>query len=142
MDDPFKGRYEKACQFEFDVAQKVLSEFEGKLEWGEHNYQAFIFTGKNLKIVFYPHKTSTTGNRSIKCYGSGKDFKLAHALLKIAIGGRNTFDIKNAGSDWQYQMQIAKQRGLETGYLHEQMKHNYNYHYDNEYSDTVSRRIK
>jgi len=141
MDDPFKGRYNEIYQFEFDLATEALKEFGGKMEWGKHNYQAFIYTAPELKITFYPHKTKTTGNHSIRVHGSGKKYNLAHALLKIAAGYRNTFDEK-WGDNHNYASQIAKQRGREFGDLHEKMKFNYEYRYNNEYGDTQSRRIK
>lgn len=59
MQDKLAGKYNSIYGEEFKMVQKILKDFNGKLEWSKNNYEAFTFKSDNLNIIFYPHRTSS-----------------------------------------------------------------------------------
>lgn len=91
MSDPNKGKYQKIFKREFTKAQEVLTDESGLIEWGNHDYEAFIFYSDKVRLTFYPHKT-TAGNYHIRIRGNGsKDPKEANRLMKKLDDSMPTF---------------------------------------------------
>ncbi len=87
MADERAGRYQEYYQAEFTLAKQVLQEANavGNLFWGVHNYEAFIFQGKSVRLIFYPHRTCTGARPPyirVRDQGS-KDIGEAFRLLQL-----------------------------------------------------------
>lgn len=99
MSDPDAGKYNKLFKQQFAIATETLAQRDGQLEWVRHDYQAFIYREPGVCLVFYPHKTSGTGNRHIRVRDQGsKDKKLAKELMESldrAAGFNCTFTRKH-----------------------------------------------
>jgi hypothetical protein len=93
--DPMKGKYCKIFKEEFAKARERLAPLGGKLEYGENDYEAFIFKMPGLHLIFYPHMTSA-GNRHIRVRSAGKTDR---QLLKTAI-----FALAENSCTFQYPM--------------------------------------
>lgn len=87
MADPMKGRYtsKNAFRDEFEKAKARLAPLGGVVSAGVHDYEAFIYEGEGLRLVFYPHKT-TAGNQHIRVRTTGKfdQQKLRQAIYALA----------------------------------------------------------
>ncbi|AJG18857.1 hypothetical protein [Cupriavidus basilensis] len=116
--DPNAGNYQRLAKQEFSIAEKVLAGAGGRLQWGTNDYEAFRFVSPDVTLIFYPHKTSGTGNTSIRVrdQASKKKGKAAHlmALLYVGAGNNNTFYWK----DMEYNTvhRVAQSAGLEYGW--------------------------
>ena len=83
MADPLKGKYTQKGHFrqEFQVACERLAHLGGTVTPGVHDYEAFVYEGEGVRLVFYPHATSA-GNRHIRIRATGKPKEKA---LRAAI---------------------------------------------------------
>jgi hypothetical protein len=72
VSDPLKGKYHKVFSEEYRKADERLRGLDGELVPGEHDYEAFVFTAPGIKLIFYPHKTKSTGNVHIRVRSAGK----------------------------------------------------------------------
>ena len=97
MRDPVAGKYQNWYTPEFKMAAKILKGYDGKLEWSTNDYVAFTFVSEDLKLIFYPHKTSA-GNRHIRVRDGGcksvEDFTRVATLLYKGSGSNCTFPVK------------------------------------------------
>ena len=84
---------------EFSLAKETLWGEPGRLEIATDQYVAFRYIEPNLRLVFYPHKTSA-GNYHLRIrYEGCKDNLRADLLAKRlddAAGFNCTFQRKNA----------------------------------------------
>jgi len=73
MSDPLRGKYTEKRLFRHDfmAAKERLAPLGGKVVAGTNDYEAFIYEGPKLRLIFYPHKTSA-GNYHIRVRPSGK----------------------------------------------------------------------
>lgn len=80
MSDPDKGKYDQLFSREFEkaieVADSIGSKDFGRIEVGKHDYEAWIYTEPGVRLIFYPHKTRSTGNRSIRIRDGGSKDKI------------------------------------------------------------------
>ncbi|AOJ09622.1 hypothetical protein WS71_20095 [Burkholderia mayonis] len=110
---------------EFAIALNVLADAGGELTWSAHDYEAFRFAAPGVRLIFYPHTTSSTGNVSIRVRDSGsKDKKrAAHlmALLYIGAGNNNTFSWK--GMNFNSVLRIKQAAGIEYGWAEPPVNH-------------------
>lgn len=117
--DPNAGKYQRIFRDEFRMAQLVLATAGGKLEWSAADYEAFRFTSPTATLIFYPHKTSSTGNISVRVRSQGsKDAKRAAELmmrLRIGSGYYNTFTTKGANTTGE-EAALCKREKLEMGW--------------------------
>lgn len=122
MIDPNKGRYQKHFKHEWLMAELILKEFCGELKWSDADYEAFRFRCDGVSLIFYPHKTSGTGNIScrVRDAGSKDAVKLRDvlALLRIGAGFCNTFSRK-LHDDWEYTSRLANRLRLQYGWANE-----------------------
>lgn len=97
MRDPAAGKYQNWYTPEFKMATKILRPYNGNLEWSTNDYIAFTFASDDLKLIFYPHKTSA-GNRHIRVRDGGcrsaEDFARAAASLDKGSGFNCTFSVR------------------------------------------------
>lgn len=93
MRDKLAGKYKSIYKSEFNLAKKILKDFEGKLEWSNSEYEAFTFKSDNLSLIFYPHRTSA-GNYHIRVRGKGKNLESVLKLLHEKSGYNCTFSHK------------------------------------------------
>jgi hypothetical protein len=116
--DPNAGKYQKMAKREFAIAGRVLAEAGGELTWSTHDYEAFRFVAPGVRLIFYPHRTSSTGNISIRVRDSGSsNTKLAARLmarLHIGSGNDNTFSWK--GMDLNAMLRVKDAERLEWGW--------------------------
>lgn len=95
MSDPNKKKYRKWFKHEFELAKGILANEAGRIEWVDHDYQAFIYRSNNVCLVFYPHKTSGTGNINIRVRDQhSKNAQKAKMLMRRLYkesGNNNTF---------------------------------------------------
>lgn len=92
--DPLAGKYTHKNQFkhEFETARQRLAHLGGKLIPGVHDYEAFIYEGAGVRLVFYPHTVSTTGNQHIRVRATGKpDPKALRAAIFALAENTCTF---------------------------------------------------
>lgn len=83
MRDKNAGKYQKLYKQEFDDAGNALSGEAGVLEWGIHDYQAFVFRNHEVVLIFYPHRT-TAGNYHIRVRSQGsKNISEANRLMRL-----------------------------------------------------------
>jgi hypothetical protein len=70
--DYWRGKYQKVDEFreQFDIARECLKTWGGELRWGEHDYEAMVYEGDLVKLIFYPHKTSA-GHYHLRVRDSG-----------------------------------------------------------------------
>ncbi|MRT30785.1 hypothetical protein [Herbaspirillum sp. CAH-3] len=102
MKDPRAGKYGKVFQFEFKIAAKVLEPFNGRLEWSSADYEAFTFIRNDVRLVFYPYKSSAQNYALRVRDASSKNKKLASELmarLRIGNGFTTDFTQRNVNSD-------------------------------------------
>lgn len=96
--DPQAGKYQKWFQHEWLMADLILKPLGGTLTWSGKDYEAFLFTSEGVRILFYPHKTTSTGNIQCRIRDHGSKNKLEArrlmALLYIASGHSVTFYCK------------------------------------------------
>lgn len=91
MSDPNAGNYHKFFKREFEKAKEVMSGEIGNLAWGIHDYEAFTFVSDDVRLIFYPHK-STAGNHHIRIRGNGsKNIFEANRLMKKLDDSMSTF---------------------------------------------------
>jgi hypothetical protein len=116
--DPNAGKYQRMAKREFAIARRVLADAGGELEWSTHDYEAFRFVAPGVRLIFYPHTTSSTGNVSIRVRDSGSNDKARAArlmaLLYIGAGNNNTFSWK--GMNFNAVLRIKQDAGLEYGW--------------------------
>ena len=65
MRDPMAGKYKRDYKLEFEIARVVLDGEPGELAWGVHDYEAMTFASADVRLIFYPHKTSA-GNYHLR----------------------------------------------------------------------------
>lgn len=84
--DPMAGRY-TVTEFkaEFEIAKARLAPLGGTFIVGTHNFEAFVYKGDGVKLLFYPHKTSA-GNRHLRVRTAGafKRDALRAAIFALA----------------------------------------------------------
>lgn len=123
--DPNAGKYNKMFDEEFRIAQLVLKPYGGQLIWCTNDYEAFRFVSPAVTILFYPHKTSSTGNISCRVRDQGsKNKKLAAELmirLKVGSGHWTTFTQKSNATHNE-ESDLCKREGLEMGWAREQVR--------------------
>lgn len=94
-------RKRRAWQDEFDVAALVLKGEPGTVEWATDDHVTFRYRDPDVRIVFYPHRTSA-GNYHLRIRDEGsKDKRRFNDLaerLYIGSGFSCTFQMKNSGS--------------------------------------------
>ena len=72
MSDPMAGKYtKKLFKAEFETAKKRLAPLGGTVSPGIHDYEAFIYEGDGVRLIFYPHRTSAS-NYHIRIRTGGK----------------------------------------------------------------------
>lgn len=87
MIDPLAGRYHKEFKREFALAKELVAPIGGSVEPGKHNYEAFIYTHEDVRILFYPHKT-TAGNYHLRVRDHGsKNKSRAVEIMKMLDDG-------------------------------------------------------
>lgn len=70
--DPMAGKYTlREFKEEFEKAKARLAPLGGTVSSGVHDYEAFVYDTLDLRLVFYPHKT-TARNYHIRVRTSGK----------------------------------------------------------------------
>ncbi len=97
MSDPNKKKYRKWYADEFELARKTLADEPGTLEWSQHDYEAFVFKGPAVHLIFYPHKTSALNYHIRVRDSNSKDKERAKALMRAldkAAGHYCTFTSK------------------------------------------------
>ena len=94
MKDKLAGKYKSIYNNEFKLAEKILKDFGGNLEWSTNDYEAFTFKNDEINIIFYPHKTSA-GNYHIRVRGNGKNINEFLDLLYKKSGFNCTFSRKH-----------------------------------------------
>lgn len=84
MKDPNRGKYKKLYSDDFKRAEDyLLPLYNGALTWSNADYQAFQYQTEGVKIIFYPHKTSS-GNYHIRVRdGGSKDKIRAQAIMDV-----------------------------------------------------------
>lgn len=87
--DPMAGKY-TICEFkrDFETAKARLAPLGGTFIVGTHNFEAFVWKGDGVKLLFYPHKTSA-GNRHLRVRTAGA-FKPAALRAAIFALAENT----------------------------------------------------
>lgn len=116
------GKYRQWFKHEFAMAELVLKNAGGQLQWSQNDYEAFRFVAPRVCIIFYPHKTSGTGNVSCRVRDAGsQDKNKAKRLMNqlyVGAGHNNTFSQNNQGHfgahDW------ARQTGTKFGWADEE----------------------
>lgn len=90
-----KADYRREFKDDFALAAKILGK---PVEWSPHAYEAFRFESKNVKLIFYPHRTSA-GHYHIRVRDGGSvDVSLARKLMVKLYedsGFNRTFSCKN-----------------------------------------------
>ena len=71
--DPLAGQYTQKRYFrdEFIKAQQRLAPLGGRVVPGTHDYEAFIYEGTDVRLIFYPHTVKRTLNQHIRVRVSG-----------------------------------------------------------------------
>ena len=123
--DPMAGKYQQWFKHEFAVARLILKEVDdGQLHWGTTDYEAFRFLSPRVRLIFYPHKTSRTGNVSLRVRdASSPDRALALRLMRclyIGSANDNTFSHKDMGLNDM--LQYARQAGLTFGWADKEVR--------------------
>ena len=93
MADPLAGKYTQKRHFlhEFNVARERLAHLGGQVVPGTHDYEAFIYEGNGVRLLFYPHRT-TAGNYHIRVRATGKpDRKMLRAAIFALAENSCTF---------------------------------------------------
>jgi hypothetical protein len=120
--DPNAGQYQKFYKHEFEMAKLVLK--SENIKWSQNDYEAFRFTSKDVNLIFYPHTTSSTGNRSIRVRNSNSKNKARAknlmSLLYIASGNNNTFSWK--GMCMNDTVRIADNKQLRFGWAEDKVR--------------------
>ncbi|HEY1772485.1 MAG TPA: hypothetical protein VGH91_04755 [Gammaproteobacteria bacterium] len=87
MTDANAGKYHKLYKREFELARKLLTDDGGTLEWGIHDYEAFVYRKPGVHLVFYPHRTSAR-NYHIRVRSNGSNYgDEADRLMKLLDEG-------------------------------------------------------
>ena len=60
MSDTEHKRYRKLYKTEFELAQRILADEGGALEWSPYDYEVFTYKAPGVSLVFYPHRTSAS----------------------------------------------------------------------------------
>ncbi|KMW48113.1 hypothetical protein DEE91_00885 [Ralstonia pickettii] len=120
MRDPMAGKYKRDYKLEFEIARVVLDGEPGELAWGVHDYEAMTFASADVRLIFYPHKTSA-GNYHLRIRDqASKDKERAQSLmdrLQIGSGHSCTFQTnRQHGGDFMRQSKLADQLGVEFGW--------------------------
>lgn len=106
MKDPNAGKYHKIYQEEFKMAAYILSDYDGQIGWLEHDYQAFYFKTKHVHLIFYPHKTKSTGNTHLRVRSqNSSNPQIAYEMMKKLYGGSGancTFSYKSLPEGLKY----------------------------------------
>lgn len=87
-------------QREYDIASKVLDNEQGELVWATDAYVAFRFIGEDVRIVFYPHKTSAYNYHiRVRDEGSKNKTRARELMYSLDVGAGNncTFSRKRTG---------------------------------------------
>jgi len=101
MRDKNKGQYHKIYMQEYKLAQEILKDEPGQLEWSDHDHQAFTYKEKEVTIVFYPHKTQSTRNKHIRILNqqSRNEDRAIELMRKLYDGATGcTFQCKHFSS--------------------------------------------
>lgn len=121
--DPMAGKYQKPFKHEFLMAQLILKGKGGELSWSTKDYEAFTFTADGVRILFYPHKTSSTGNVQCRVRDHGSKNKLLArkimAELYVASGHSVTFYCKGLGPNEAGDL-AGKEAWMNAGWAHKQ----------------------
>lgn len=78
-----KRRYRKLYRPEFEVAREVLSGRKGTLEWSPHDYEAFTWVENDVRLVFYPHRTSAWNYHLRVRDGGSKSKVMADLIMRL-----------------------------------------------------------
>lgn len=120
--DPNAGKYQRIFDEEFRVAELVLKPYGGQLVWSDKDYEAFRFVSPNVTLLFYPHKTSSTGNISCRVRDqNSKDKKKAAELMirvKVGNGHWTTFTQKNNPTH-EAEFALCQRENLKMGWARE-----------------------
>ncbi len=115
--DPKAGKYSREYGLEFAIARLALEGEPGTLAWGMHDYEAMVFNGPAVRLIFYPHRTSA-GNYHLRVRDqASKDKKRAALLiarLQVASGHWCTF--QSSSVDQNKAHEVAKRDGREFGW--------------------------
>jgi len=91
--DILRGMYTKKGYFlrEFEAAKERLKPLGGEVIPGDKDYEAFIYIAEGIRLTFYPHKTSKTGNRHIRFRSSNNSDpkKVKDAVFALAENSCN-----------------------------------------------------
>lgn len=120
MRDPKAGKYKRDYKLEFEIARVVLDGELGELSWGVHDYEAMVFASPDVRLIFYPHKTSA-GNYHLRIREQGsKDKERAEFLMdRLQIGSGHSCTFQTArqhGGDFMRQNSLADHLGVEFGW--------------------------
>lgn len=123
--DPMAGKYQQWFRHEFAVAALILKDVaDGQLYWGTADYEAFRFLSPRVRLIFYPHKTRSSGNINVRVRdASSPDRALAMRLMKrLYIGSArdNTFSHKDMGLNDM--LDYARQAGLTFGWADKEVR--------------------
>ena len=78
----FKREFKRANDF-------LIPRYAGELTWSEEDYEAFLYETDNIRLIFYPHKTSAN-NYHIRVRDGGSKNKIrAQAIMDVI-----QFDLK------------------------------------------------
>lgn len=98
--DYWRGKYQKVDEFreQFELANECLKTFGGELRWGTHDYEAMVYEGDLVRIIFYPHKTSSWHYHLRVRDGGSKNKERADEIMSAldrAAGFNCTFSRKS-----------------------------------------------
>lgn len=84
MGDPNRKTYKKVYMDEFKIASNFLiNRYDGELKWADADYEVFIYTTKDIRIIFYPYKASGALYHIRVRDGGSKNKKRAQAIMDI-----------------------------------------------------------
>ena len=115
MKDPDAGKYPDLFPQEYSLATQYAKCLPGRIVNVSHNYEAWRYVEEGVNLIFYPHKTRSTGNRSIRVRNAGSDNEeLAYARMcefDTAGGNCNTFTHKiTAMSNREYKRALKRSK--------------------------------
>jgi hypothetical protein len=99
MSDPNRGKYKKYFLDEFrQMEDYLIILYNGSLTWSEADYEAFCYKTDDIRLIFYPHKTSA-GHYHIRVSDGGSKNKIrAKAIMEVIqldMPNCSTFHQKN-----------------------------------------------
>ena len=86
----------KPWQDQFDVASLILKDEPGEIVWATDDYVAFRYREPDVRIVFYPHRTSA-GHHHIRIRDEGSKDKARFLALAGRLHAGGHFAMKHAG---------------------------------------------